>query len=117
MPIGHLEIEGHDWGEVEAPIAEVHGTRCYPFSRVYVCAHCGRAFARLTFAGQSFIPWTVACERCPPPFSGVIPGSIELPWERPFDSMPAGLLQREALLHIAHWERENGISDLRSVAE
>ena len=88
-------------------------------SAVFVCAHCGEAWARVSVPGSSqWLVESVPCEGHRP--AGVadsfrISGSIlpiQSEWAGPqygatmLENLPPELVRREFLIHLAHVERK-----------
>lgn len=86
---------------------DVHGQPFPPDSFAYVCPFCGDVWAKVKVEGRPFVSWLISCESHPPPYAGVVAGSLWLGWDRAFNlCLPREVLVREVEMHIKHFERE-----------
>lgn len=85
-----------------------------PLSYLWFCSHCGQVFARspvIKLANgqmqewQSFKALCGGCHNRSRNFH-LVPGSIWLPWDPDYLAvLPDAVLQREATLHLQHFDR------------
>lgn len=77
----------------------------YIASRTYICRRCGDAFARVSVAGNEFIPYGGLCETCPPLW-GWLGGSVLDELRPEFNaSLPHEAWLREVELHCRWVEK------------
>lgn len=74
---------------------------------LFLCQDCGydKPWAAKYFPNRALTKFYSAC-RNHPPLRGEVPGSLVLWFHDELERMPAVLVEREYLIHLAHYERE-----------
>ena len=105
-------------GETSRQLVYVHGELQCPASYLWFCPYCGEVYARapVMLPGNEgkVSKWQALCHACPrcdaPRYHSLesVPGSLWLSWDEDYlAALPNPVLQREAALHFAYYDRIN----------